>query len=199
MMKKLLPLLNAFNKVQLDNKKIAVIIITCAVLLYVDFSFMTKMQLDGLKNIGPKLTKLKADLDALNKDLSSMEYSKSEQLEARQKILARTKKIIPEEQIAALMQEISEIANKDSVDIIQMKPSLELPKKQDKTNLQQQKFTPLLITLDLTCDYHHLGSFINDLENAQTFIYVVDLKIMTEEKNYLKQDIGLMLRTYVRK
>jgi Tfp pilus assembly protein PilO len=197
MMKRLSSLLKEFDKVELDNKKIAAIIIVCLVLIYVDFAFLMKMQLAGLKGTGPKIAKLKTDLDLLNKDLNSMEYTESQQLENRQKILARTKKIIPQEQIASLMQEISEIANKDRVDIAQMKPSLELPAKQSKP-VTPQKFTPLLIILDVTCDYHHLGGFINDLENAQVFISVVDLKIASEETNYLKQNVSLVLKTYVR-
>ncbi|HTZ11194.1 MAG TPA: type 4a pilus biogenesis protein PilO [Candidatus Margulisiibacteriota bacterium] len=198
MMKRLSILLNKFEKVELDNKKIAAIVIVCLALIYVDFAFLMKMQLAALKNIGPKITKLKTDLTALNKDLNSMEYSESQQVENRQKLLAHTKKIIPQEQITSLMQEISEIANKDRVDIIQMKPSMELPGKEDKSGAQKQKFTPLLLMLDLTCDYHHLGSFINDLENAQVFISVTDLKITSEETNYLKQNVNLVLKTYVR-
>jgi Tfp pilus assembly protein PilO len=190
-------LLSVFNKLEMDNKTIAAVVIACALVAYVDYAFLLKMQLVALKTISPKIVKLKADLDALNNDLKSGQYAKSRQDEGA-KSLAKGKKVIPNEQVASLLQGISEIANKDDVDIIQMKPALELPGKQKKQD-NQQRFTPLLITLDLVSDYHHLGAFISDLENAQVLIAVTDLKIMPVEDNYLKQQVRLVLRAYVSK
>ena len=61
------------------------------------------------------------------------------------------------------------------------------------------KFIPYLINLDLICDYHNLGKFINALENSKVFMEVQELKISTKLQDYIKQKINLAIRTYVAK
>jgi hypothetical protein len=60
-------------------------------------------------------------------------------------------------------------------------------------------FIPLAINLDLLCDYHHLGKFINDLENAEILFGVEGIRITSQEGNYFQQKVNLILKTYVKK
>ena len=53
--------------------------------------------------------------------------------------------------------------------------------------------------MDLSAGYHQLGKFINELENAQVFVIVQELKIEPQPGNYLKQKAALTLKTYVKK
>jgi len=189
---------NFLNKIQLDNQKILFIGIACVVLIYFDFAFIAKLQLDSLKNTKPKITKLKKDLDVLSKDLRRMQDLKNKQAEVSKVLLAKAKKIISEEQISALLRDISDIANKNSVKIEQIKPSKETQVKSDK-NVPPPKFTSLSINLELSCDYHNLGKFINILENADTYIAVQKLNITPKQANYITQKATLELRVYVKK
>jgi Tfp pilus assembly protein PilO len=195
---KKLNLLAAFSKLQLDNKKILLVIIGCLFIIYLDYAFVIRLQFKAIKDLNPKITKLKKDLSELSSKLGGVQDLKTSQIAASQKLFAKTKKIIFEAEIPSLLQLVSELANKNDVKITQMKPVKELPGKQDKSS-QKVKFTPLLVSLELTCDYHDLGYFINALENAQTFIAVQEMKILSGEKDYLKQKVILVLRTYVKK
>ena len=62
-----------------------------------------------------------------------------------------------------------------------------------------ERLLPVIITLDLTCGYHSLGSFINALENAGQYIDVQDMKIIRDPHNYLLQNVNLVLKTYAKK
>ncbi len=191
-------MINLLNKIKLDNRKILLLIIASVVLIYLDFTFIAKLQLNSLKNSKPKITKLRRDLDILNKDLRRMQDLKNKQAEMSKTILAKAKKLISEEQVSALLRDISDIANKNSVKIEQIKPSKESQVKSDK-NAPLAKFTLLSINLELSCDYHHLGKFINDLENADTYMAVQRLNITPKQSNYINQKATLELRVYVKK
>lgn len=193
-------MLEMTGKIKLDNKKIFLIIVICLVIVYFDFQFLIKLQLKALKGLRPKIVRLKEDLDTLNKDLVKMQDLKNRQIGANQKVASDVKRIISEGEIASLLQDVSDMANKNEIKILQMKPARESPGlKQAIAVAGIEKFTPLLITLDLFCDYHHLGKFLNDLENAKDFIAVQNIKITSQQTDYLKQKASLVLKAYVRK
>lgn len=179
------------NKLALDNKKIFLIIFVFLIIIYLDFTFLIKKQFESLKTQGTKIAKLKKDLDTLAK----MQDLKNKQRQTNQKLFSKAKKLISEGEVPAILQDVSSIANKNNVNIMQIKPIKESKALAPPTG----KFSTLLITLDLFCDYHSLGKFINELENAQTFMAVQSMKITTQATDYLKQKVNLVLRTYVSK
>jgi Tfp pilus assembly protein PilO len=180
------------EKSGLDDKKIvAVILVLLIVVIFLDFRFITGKQVQGIRSLGPKIAKLQKDTDSVKKDLARIKALKSKQAEP-QISLAKARKIVSQEEIAYILQQVSEMANKNDVRIMQMKPSQE-------KGAQTEKLIPLLITLDLVCDYHHLGKFINDMENGQIFLAVQGMKISSQAQDILKQNVSLAVKTYVKK
>jgi Tfp pilus assembly protein PilO len=131
-------------------------------------------------------------MEALSRDLIAMQQSKT-----KQEVVTKAKEIISEGQLPWLLQEISDIANKFEVKITQIKPSQDV--KSQEEIIAPVKLFPLFITLDLSCGYHSLGSFINELENANRFIAIKDMRISRSSSDYLHQSITLVLKTYVKK
>jgi Tfp pilus assembly protein PilO len=154
--------------------------------------------LRGIRKTAPQVVKLKKDLRELTNDLGNMEALKRNAAEAQENILSKTKKIISEEQLTSLLNDLSELANKNNVQILEMRPTKESGSKLEKPS-QTAKFSPLLVKLELVSDYHNLGKFINTLENNPTFIAVQDMNIISRDSDFLKQKVVLILRTYVRK
>ena len=181
-------MINLLGKLELDKKKVGLIILICVIIIYVDFAFLIKLQLRNTTAVGAKIIKLKNDIEVLNKDLVTMQQSSK-----KQEVAIKLKKIISEEQIPSLFQSISNIANRNNVKIMEIKPS-----KGAKSSVSGG-FTPMLVTLDLSCGYHGLGKFINDLENAEVFIEVENLKILPQSQDYFKHGVNLVLKTYVGK
>ena len=182
-----------------DKKTILIIVSSLIIIIYLDFTFLINKQLGSIKNLGPKIGRLKKDLDTLEKDLFKIQDIQNKQVQTKQKIIRKVKKIITDEEKAVCLQDISDLANKNDVKIIQIKFSSESESQKEAKVSSTENFTPLLITLDLSCDYHRMGAFINDLENAQIFIAVQNMKITSQPEDYLKQEVILALKTYVKK
>ncbi|MFH0935721.1 MAG: type 4a pilus biogenesis protein PilO [Candidatus Omnitrophota bacterium] len=192
---------NPIKKIlELDNKKVALIIAASSVLLCLDYySVIMKLQLQNLRNTAPKIEKLNNDLSNLSLQLNKMQQAKQEHLEEQQRLLREAKKIIPEGQVPSLLEEVADTAKSNSVELIQMKPFRQnLPPAKDKA-AAGQNMIPLLIKLDVSCGYHELGHFINDLENNPIFMAVESLSIIPQQKDYFKQKVELELKTYVEK
>jgi Tfp pilus assembly protein PilO len=191
-------MINLLNKVEWDKKKIVILIAVCLALVCLDFITLLKFQIQQIKKPSSPLKELKTDIDNLNKELATLQELKNKQKEIKT-ASTKVKKIISEEQITPFLQRISELANKNKVVMLQITPSKDITGKGKKTVEEEPKFPPLFLTLDLTCDYHDFGRFINDLENAEEFVDIDDIKIEPDKRNYLKENIKLTLRTYVKK
>lgn len=182
------------EKLQLDQKAMLIIILALILIIYLDYNFLIKRQIKAISVVSPKVAKVKKDINDLNKNLLAIQDLKNKQATIeRQKV----KKIISQGEVALLLQDISELANNDGVKIMQMKPSREPGVKQE--NAAAGPLDPVLVTLDLVCGYHNLGKFINDLENAEIFIQVQNIKINEKEADSIIQQVNLVLRTYAKK
>jgi len=205
-------IIDSLNKLELDNKKIFLIILGVVVVLYVDYALILKAQISGVKSLNSKVLKIKTDILTLNKDLANI--SKIESQPAI--VVEKGKRVISEKEMALLLEDISNIANKNNVRLMLIKPSREQEKKEKKAKEEKKpkaekkqkeekketkapSFTVYNIELDLSCSYHSLGMFINDLENGEMFVAVKSLKVMPEKDNYLWHKINLVLKTYVKK
>jgi Tfp pilus assembly protein PilO len=177
-------------KIQLDKKKIIIILVVAAAVAVFDVVVLMNSQLKGVKSVSVKVAKLNKELKDIAKDLVLMRQSQT-----RPKISLKTKKIISQSDIPYLIQDIYEIANKNRVKIMQLKPDPDRGAREAKTG----NFSPAYIQLELTCTYHRLGQFINDLENAGQFIAVAEMRISPDQKDYLQQNTSLLLKTYVKK
>lgn len=180
-------LLNKFKKLELDKKKIFLFAIVFLFIVYIDFISLVKLQLRGIKTISSEIIKLKTDMNNLTKDAIIMQDFKNKQIKAGPDTSLKVKKIITQDQMPLFLQDIAALANRNNVKIIKISPSKESRSDEEK------------IALDLSCDYHHLGSFLNALENAEKFIAVEEIKITSNTSNYFQQNVKLVLKTYVKK
>jgi Tfp pilus assembly protein PilO len=183
------------NKLQLDNQKLILIGIVFLGILYADYSFIMGMQRNSIKSMKPQIEKIKKDIATLHKNLAELDSLKTKQLNPEVKI----KKLVLEEQLTALFEDISLAANTNSVKIMQIKPVKEYKSKDEKAFVASARLSPLYITLDLYGSYHNIGSFINDLENADKFISILEVKITRDSADKFKENVSLLLKTYAKK
>jgi hypothetical protein len=180
------------------NKQKKIIIAVCLVLIaYVDGASILKAQRAGISRLDPKIARLNADLANLKTGLEKMRLARENPGSSVQKKAARSLRILAQSQISELLQEISTAANKFDIKITQLRPSRQAQK--EKSAPGQDKLIPMLINLDMTCDYHNLGRFIQALENSAVFMGVQELEISTQLPDYMKQKVALVLKTYVTK
>jgi len=182
------------KKIELGNQKIILVILAGLFVAYLDFSFIIQAQLKSKNSRQAQIRQLKKNMDILTNDLKIMQQANQNQAQA-----SGVKKFIREEQVSALLKDISAIANRNIVRIMQIMPSKDPQAKALKPDEPALGVSPVLITLSLQCDYHHLGKFINDLENFEKFISVVELKIIPGADSSFQQEANLVLKTYVKK
>lgn len=180
--------LNLIEKFSLDNKKLTLIFIISIMIIYVDFNFLLKKQVTSSNRLTKEITKINNDINALDTGLKNMQIAKAQKGNVKEK----TKKIIFESELTALLNDISKLGNFNNVRIIQIKPVRDLQK-------IPVKFSPVLINMDLVGGYHNFGRFINSLENNEVLMSVESFKIEPQPKDPLSQKITVTVKTYVRK
>jgi Tfp pilus assembly protein PilO len=173
---------------QLDKKKIIGILFVALVLIYLDVAFLMSLQLKAIKKTDTEFKKLDAEITRFNR-----EFSQSQKSQAGSPMV---KEIISEAEIPLLLQDISDIANKNNIRILQLIPAKEV---KVQKGAPATELSPNLIALRLICDYHNLGVFINELENAAKFMTVEELKINPESSSVFQQSVDLVIKTYVKK
>jgi len=186
------------TNIKLDKQKKILIVLFFVLISYVDLAYILKAQKSGLDRLNTKVKRLSSDLATLSVGLETMRVSQSKKdlLTQKTKATNKTMQLLPEEQISGLLQDISNESNKFNVSIIKMNPSREA---KNASDIAGDKLKPLYINLDLVCNYHELGKFINALENYPIYMVVAELKILTQMTNYMKQKAVLVLKTYVTK
>jgi Tfp pilus assembly protein PilO len=173
---------------QLDKKKIIGIFFIAVVLVYLEVAFLMSLQLKAVKKADSDFKKLSAEKTRFEK-----EFSQSEKAQGGTQM---TKEIIAEAEIPLLLQDITDMANKNNVRILQLNPvkAVKAKKGSPATELNSN-----LIALDLICDYHSLGAFINELENAPKFMAVEELRINPDADSIFQQSVNLVIKIYVKK
>ncbi|RJP29036.1 MAG: hypothetical protein C4533_04360 [Candidatus Omnitrophota bacterium] len=178
--------IDIIEKIELDSKKLVLILIVACTILYLDIALLFPAQLRSLKAADTKVSKLREEISQINKDL---ELLKNASLVKDNALASRL--IIKEEQVPALLQTIFNKANERNVRIMQMKPIKEGKAK------QAQGLT--LISLDLLGDYHRIGAFINDLENSKELIAVKEFRMNNVPGDNFQQKAYFLIEAYVKK
>ncbi len=181
-------------KLKLDNQKLILVALVVLIIAYVDYAFIIGMQQKNIGVLKPKIEKLRKELDTFKKDSANIENLKKQQVKSDSKV----KQVIIEEQLPGLLEQVSNIANKNNMRLMQIKQSKDVKSKEDKA-VVAAKLSPLFISLDLVGTYHNIGAFINDLENADKLLILQEIRIHRDTNDPLKQNAALLIKTYVKK
>jgi Tfp pilus assembly protein PilO len=179
--------------IRADKQKLIAVAVAFLVIVYVDFSFVLKAQVKSLTDVKVKTTKLQADILAVKRDMAAMQQN-----QAKAKPSRPVKRIVSEGELLTLLESVSGIAKNDAVRVSQINPQ-KSPRPPVRAGQQQSPFIAVGIKLDLTCGYHSLGTFINDLENNEYAVSVEDVKITPDFSGGSQRvRVNLTLKTYVK-
>ncbi|MFH1457915.1 MAG: type 4a pilus biogenesis protein PilO [Candidatus Omnitrophota bacterium] len=186
------------DRLRIDDRKLSlIIVIFLTLVIYLDVQFIMKRQFEGLGKLGSEIARLKTDLEFVNKNLPIMQSLEGKQAQPQDLTATKAKKLMREEEINALYQDISVLAKRNNVRIVLMKPKRESPASKVEKAAISENYTPLLLSLDLVCNYHRLAGFINDLENGEALLIVQNIKIMPQQDDLSGQKVDLVLKTYL--
>jgi len=191
-------ILNTFRSAAgMDKKKILLIGLILCILVYLDASFILKAQLSAIAHLSPRINKLKKDIAGLDKELRSARELKDKGTAAVKKETGQAKRIIREEEIPSLLQDITNIVNKENLKMLQMKPRKD-PKAKEEA-VAGIGVIPVSVGIQLRGGYHALGNFVNAVENSGKLMLVESIDIMAEEGDYLHHNARIEIKTYVKR
>ncbi len=199
------PVLKPINP---EKKQTILLVVTFVIIAFLDVVFLLPLQTKSLKQVSVKNAALKKDIDLFSTELAEQEKILADAAKGVKQEKAKPRKLISIEQAPLLMKEISDIANKHKIKIVQIASAQGQPEKEKKSKTTKQakaaKAAPpsapfLLVSMEIVSDFHHFGAFINDLENAESFMSVQSVKIARHAINPAAQKTNLVIKAYVRK
>ena len=179
----------AIFKITQDKKKLILVVLCIFIILYLDFSLVLKPQAASLGAVNNKISKIKNGLKNLKTDLARMQAS------LNKPVALKTKKIISEDQVSWLIEELYKLGTLYNAKISQVRPIRETK----PTPSPIARSLTLLLNLEISCGYHNLVKFLNALENHSVFMAIDELEIRRNEKDIFAQQVKLNLITYVAK
>jgi len=177
----------------MNKQKLIAAAIVFALVIYVDFAFILQAQVKALSAVKTKNLKLAADIQTVQKDLNAMRENQHKV----KPVLSVPKKIVSEGELLSLVARISQIAKDNMVKVAQINP-VKNARPDLKAGQNQPAYGEVFIKLDLSCGYHNLGGFLNDLENSEYALSAEDLNIRPDFSLGQKENVLLTLKTYVK-
>jgi Tfp pilus assembly protein PilO len=153
----------------------------CLLLTVPQFIVMSKVA----KEVAEK-QKILNDLDSGIKNFELIEQDAESLSRAYNDFMAS---LPAQKEFPVFLELISKMAKKNNVKIIAIEPQ--------KTNdLSANFFIKIPIYVDAYCGYHELGRFINDIEYAEKFMKIIDLKITKDDPDSEELQIFLSIGAY---
>lgn len=185
------------SKLKLNDKQtLALLVIVSVLIVYLDFSFIISKQFSGIRRMEPNLVTLRNSLGILTKDLNQMRASRA-LLGQAAKTTSAVKKVITEQDLPSVLQNIFTIAAENKVKISKISPQKEAS---DTKRLKSPAgLKPYFISLEFDCGYDNLVKFLDSLYNAEVFMAGQNMSVVPGKEGFLAQKVELSLRLYVKK
>lgn len=178
-----------------NKNKLAVLGVGLLIILVLDYSFF----------VGPIFKNLREVSAALNNNIVQLADAKLETGQSviyedkidrlNEKIFLYKKKFSTKQQIGLLLESFSAIAKETGVKIISVRPHDDLPILKADEKISLYKRFP--ISISASCGYNALGNFLNNLEKADIFMKVTDLKIRSNPNMPLEHSVYILVNTYI--
>lgn len=160
-------------------------------ILYISYIFLPQIT-NGINIIG-KTIGIMGDLKEARSLIAQRDELKKKAELYNEKIELYEKKLPAQQEIPSFLENLSKMARTANITIIGITPVTLKPQKERGYQVYQEM--PILITAK--SGYHELGRFLNNLEEGPRFIKVVDINIKADITTAKKQDVELMVYTYV--
>jgi Tfp pilus assembly protein PilO len=188
----------AFNLKNIDFKdaktQTTILIALFAVvvfILYISYIFLPQVTNDI--NIIGKTIGIMGELKEARSLIAQRDDLKKKAELYNEKIELYEKKLPAQQEIPSFLENLSKMARSANITIIGIIPVTLKLQKERRSQVYQEM--PILITAK--SGYHELGRFLNNLEDGPRFIKVVDINIKADAVAPKKQDVELVVYTYV--
>ncbi len=173
-----------------DKSNLNYSIAALALVIYIFFFLIPTVR--GLIVKFSEAGKLKAMVVELKRDWANIDSFQERLNQLNAKIAYYEKRLPEEKDVPAFLEFLSQAARRIDIELTGIQP------------LEQNKDAALLyykvpISLSAQCGYHQLGRFINELEQADRFVKINQIRILAQPQLPDVHFVQLIIVTYVMK
>lgn len=181
-----------------ENKELLFFLALIVVIIIVDFSLVLKKQWAHLLSVGPQISQARQHIKESSADASRLEMLKKRLEEISNLLVQKKSGIVEETQIPAIMGEISKLADKVSLKIMQIRPLPETRRKGQSVNkVAAREYYVLPIAMITKGDYHSFGKFVDELEKSPFYVKIENIDITPQLATPLVHDIRLSISIFI--
>jgi len=174
-----------------EQKKKVLIIGGIGLLLVADIFFIFFPLICKTFQLRSEIVSVQKNITVLNQQIAGRGETKKK-LEVLKIDQLRFQKLFPrEEEIPALLGELSTIAGKLGVDIVSVTPAKTIP------GAVPDLFHEVPIEMSGRGGYHQIGQFVNKLEMLDKFIKIQNIEISAEKAAPRRHLFKVLLSTYI--
>lgn len=172
-----------------ENAKAMMIIIVIVLLL--DGVVFLRGQFISVVRMFTGANQSKTDIQTAKRDIQSFSSYKTRLVDLKTELAKLNKKTIKEEEMPVVIEAISKFADNSVVRILKIKPMIE--EGQKSATAEQGGFKRIKIVITAKSGFHQLGRFIALLESATNFLDIKSIDIRSDEQEYMKQLVIIVL------
>ncbi len=138
----------------------------------------------------PQLSALGTESKTLQEDKKNKVVIHQKWEKAVAELETKQKAFVAADEVPALLENLSKLANESSLKITSLKP-IDLPVVSESKN-----YSSVPIQISALAGTHEFGAFLGRLESGQTFFRVKDIKISTNPMDEKRHLVELIVETY---
>ncbi|HOW35922.1 MAG TPA: type 4a pilus biogenesis protein PilO [Candidatus Omnitrophota bacterium] len=160
------------------------------------YFLLMQPQLKNLMKLSPQITELSRNLAETKRNMHLINEHRARLAQLRDQLKTSGGKILPKEEIPAILEDISRIANESKVRINQIIPIKE--SQQLVLSKDDGKYYSLPILVTARANYHNIGRFFNRIEGADIFMSITDFDIVANSDDPLLHSLKVTVKAFVR-
>lgn len=181
-----------------------VIIAIAAAVFFLDAVFVLRFQFVSVGRMFKEGGQLKAGIMSTRDDAKFISTFKNRSSDLKKEIDELGKMVLTEGDMPKALENISQFADISAVRILKIRPILESGtaelKLSNKGPLKGQEFfSRKKISIFAKCGFNQLGRFMALLESSPIFFDIKSIEIHTDQQDYAKHTVTIILEVAVRK
>ncbi len=162
------------------------------IVFLLDFALIMNFQLRFIQNSNAEIKTLSADIGRVVADKQRIAQMRKGLESSRAQLQAMNIKVRSVQEVPAILEDISRLANEVGLKIYQLTPQRDT--QETLITSPEGNYYALPIMIQARGGYHIFGRFLNRLENANLFFSVRDLRIEAQEKDHNNQLISIAIK-----
>ena len=166
------------------------------IIFLIDYFVIMMPQIRTLAVLNPKIVALSKDLRQARNDIKKINHYQNDVARLRNKMKTIGTTILSKEEVPAILENISLIANPFKIKLYQTMPLKEY-QQLVLTNDEGQYYSfPILV--NARGGYHNLGRFFNRLENDKIFMNIIDFDITSNSEDPMNHLVNIKIKVFIR-